>query len=233
MHGIFKGTASTYNHAAQVKKVKENKMSIFDVFDRISQNSSAPRGKIEYIIAGLGNPGMEYDGTRHNAGFFTIDTLAEQLGEDINRLKFKGKTAEVTIGSTRCLLLKPTTYMNNSGESVVQALDFYKLSADKLIVIYDDISLEPGRLRIRRKGSHGGHNGIRSIIELTGRDDFPRIKMGVGKKPHPDYDLAKWVLGKFSKDDAAKLKIAAENACECLKLMVDGKTDEAMNKFNS
>ena len=208
-------------------------MSIFDVFDRISQNSSATGGKIEYVIAGLGNPGMEYDGTRHNAGFFTIDTLAEQLGENINRLRFKGKTAEVTIGNTRCLLLKPTTYMNNSGESVVQALDFYKLSADKLIVIYDDISLEPGRLRIRRKGSHGGHNGMRSIIELTGRDDFPRIKMGVGKKPHPDYDLAKWVLGKFGKEDADKLKTAAENACECIRLMVGGKTDEAMNKFNS
>ena len=208
-------------------------MSIFDVFDRISQNSSAPRGKIEYVIAGLGNPGMEYDGTRHNAGFFTIDTLAEQLGENISRLRFKGKTAEVTIRNTRCLLLKPTTYMNNSGESVVQALDFYKLSADKLIVIYDDISLEPGRLRIRRKGSHGGHNGMRSIIELTGREDFPRIKMGVGKKPNPDYDLAKWVLGKFGKEDADKLKTAAENACECVRLMVDGKTDEAMNKFNS
>lgn len=208
-------------------------MSIFDVFDRISQNSSATRGKIEYVIVGLGNPGMEYDGTRHNAGFFTIDTLAEQLGENISRLRFKGKTAEVTIRNTRCLLLKPTTYMNNSGESVVQALDFYKLSADKLIVIYDDISLEPGRLRIRRKGSHGGHNGMRSIIELTGREDFPRIKMGVGKKPNPDYDLAKWVLGKFGKEDADKLKTAAENACECVRLMVDGKTDEAMNKFNS
>lgn len=208
-------------------------MSIFDVFDRISSDMTGKRGKIEYIIVGLGNPGMEYDGTRHNAGFFTIDTLAEQLGEEINRLKFKGKTAEVTIGDKRCLLLKPTTYMNNSGEAVVQAMEFYKISAENLIVIYDDISLEPGKLRIRRKGSHGGHNGIRSIIELTGYDNFPRIKIGVGKKPHPDYDLAKWVLGKFRKEDADKLKSAAENACECIKLMVSGKTDEAMNKFNS
>lgn len=208
-------------------------MSIFDVFDRISSDTTGKRGKIEYIIAGLGNLGMEYDGTRHNAGFFTIDMLAEQLGEEINRLKFKGKTAEVTVEGRRCLLLKPTTYMNNSGEAVVQAMEFYKIPIENLIVIYDDISLEPGRLRIRRKGSHGGHNGIRSIIELTGHDDFPRIKMGVGKKPHPDYDLAKWVLGKFGKEDAAKLKSAAENACECIKLMVSGKTDEAMNKFNS
>lgn len=208
-------------------------MSIFDVFDRISKTSAAPKGKTEYIIVGLGNPGLEYEGTRHNAGFFTADTLAAQLGEDISRLRFKGKTADVVIGEKRCLLLKPTTYMNNSGESVVQALEYCKLDTDRLIVIYDDISLEPGKLRIRRKGSHGGHNGIRSIIELTGKEDFQRIKMGVGKKPHPDYDLAKWVLGKFSKEDVAALKTAAENACECIKLMVQGRTDEAMNRFNS
>lgn len=208
-------------------------MSIFDVFDRISSNSPAGRGKIEYVIAGLGNPGMEYEGTRHNAGFFTVDMLAAQYGEDIRRLQFKGKTAEVILDGVRCLLLKPTTYMNNSGESIVQALEFYKLDTDRLIVIFDDISLEPGRLRIRTKGSHGGHNGIKSIIELTGSDQFPRVKMGVGKKPHPDYDLAKWVLGKFRGEDADKLRSAAENACEAVKLMVNGKVNEAMNKFNS
>ena len=208
-------------------------MSIFDVFDRISSKSPAPNGKIEYVIAGLGNPGMEYDGTRHNAGFAVLDTLAEQLGEKIDRLRFKGKTAEVTINGKRCLLLKPTTYMNNSGEAIVQALEFYKIDAANLIVVCDDISLDCGKLRIRRKGSHGGHNGLRSICDLTGRDDFPRIKMGVGKKPHPDYDLAKWVLGKFGKEDAEKMKESAENACECIKLMVQGDTDQAMNKYNS
>ncbi|MBR4628412.1 MAG: aminoacyl-tRNA hydrolase [Ruminococcus sp.] len=208
-------------------------MSIFDVFDRISSKSTAQRGKIEYVIAGLGNPGMEYEGTRHNAGFAVLDMLAEQLGEKIDRLRFKGKTAEVTVGGVRCLLLKPTTYMNNSGEAIVQALEFYKIDVANLIVICDDISLDAGKLRIRRKGSHGGHNGLRSICELTGSDDFPRIKMGVGKKPHPDYDLAKWVLGKFGKEDAEKMKQSSENACECIKLMVQGKTDEAMNKFNS
>ena len=208
-------------------------MSIFDVFDRISANSQAQRGKIEYVIAGLGNFGMEYDNTRHNAGFFTVDMLAKNIGEDINRLKFKSKTAEATIEGVRCLLMKPLTYMNNSGEAVVQALDFYKLDTSNLIVICDDISLDAGRLRIRRKGSHGGHNGLRSIIELTGGENFQRIKMGVGKKPHPDYDLAKWVLGKFSREDSAKFETAAENACECIKLMVQGKTDEAMNKYNS
>lgn len=208
-------------------------MSIFDVFDRISSNSSASRGKIEYVIAGLGNPGMEYDGTRHNAGFAVIDALAKELGEDVNRLKFKGKTAEVTVSGVRCLLLKPTTYMNNSGESIVQALEFYKIPVENLIVVCDDISLDPGKLRIRRKGSHGGHNGLRSICELTGSDNYPRIKIGVGKKPHPDYDLAKWVLGKFGKEDSEKMKASAENAADCIKLMVQGKTDEAMNKFNS
>lgn len=208
-------------------------MSIFDVFDRISQNSSSAGGKIEYIIAGLGNPGLEYENTRHNAGFAVLDKLAEQAGCNINRMRFKGKTAEAVVGGKRCLLLKPTTYMNNSGESIVQALEFYKLDISQLIVICDDISLDPGKLRIRRKGSHGGHNGLRSICELTGRDDYQRIKMGVGKKPHPDYDLAKWVLGKFGKDDAKKMETSAENACECIALMVQGKTDEAMNKFNS
>lgn len=208
-------------------------MSIFDIFDRISSDSNKAGGKIEYIIAGLGNPGMEYDNTRHNAGFNVLDTLASQLGENITRLKFKGKTTEASVGGKRCLLLKPTTYMNNSGESIVAAMEFYKIDIAHVIVICDDISLAVGKLRIRRKGSHGGHNGLRSICELTGSDDFPRIKIGVGKKPHPDYDLAKWVLGKFSKEDSAKMKISAENACECVKLMVQDKTDEAMNKYNS
>lgn len=208
-------------------------MSIFDVFDRISSNSSSARGKIEYVIAGLGNPGLEYEGTRHNAGFFVIDALAAELNEDVSRLRFKSKTAEVTINGKRCLLMKPTTYMNNSGEAIVQALEFYKIPVENLIVVCDDISLDPGKLRIRRKGSHGGHNGLRSICELTGSDDFPRIKIGVGKKPHPDYDLAKWVLGKFGKEDSEKLITAASNAVQCIKLMVDDHTDAAMNKYNS
>ncbi len=208
-------------------------MSIFDVFDRISANSQNARGKIEYVIAGLGNPGLEYETPRHNAGFIVLDMLAKQCGEEINRMQFKGRTADVMLGDKRCLLLKPTTYMNNSGESIVQALEFYKLDVSSLIVVCDDISLDVGRLRIRRKGSHGGHNGLRSICELTGSDSYERIKMGVGKKPHPDYDLAKWVLGKFGKEDMEKLNTAAENACECIKLMVQGKTDQAMNKYNS
>lgn len=207
-------------------------MSIFDLFDKISSNSASQGGKIEYIITGLGNPGMQYENTRHNAGFMSVDKLAESLGVRIDKMKFKGLYADVSINGVRCLLLKPTTYMNNSGESVTQALDFYKLSPDRLIVIYDDISLEPGKLRIRRKGSHGGHNGMRSIIDLLGNDEFPRVKVGVGKKPHPDYNLADWVLGHFSKEDSALMADSTANACEAVKLLVQGKTDEAMNKFN-
>lgn len=206
-------------------------MSIFDAFAKISSSSSGG-GKIEYIIAGLGNPGLQYENTRHNAGFMAVDKIAENLGTKIDRMKFKGLYADVNINGKRCLLLKPTTYMNNSGESVVEAMNFYKLNTDRLIVIYDDISLEPSKMRIRRKGSHGGHNGIRSIIDLTGTEEFLRIKLGVGKKPHPDYDLAKWVLGHFSNDDIEKLQSALSNAEEAVKLMVDGKTDEAMNRFN-
>ena len=207
-------------------------MSIFDLFDKISTSSSSSGGKIEYVIVGLGNPGLQYENTRHNAGFMAIDKLASSLGIKIDKMKFKGLYADASVNGVRCLLLKPTTYMNNSGESVVQALDFYKLSPENLIVIYDDISLEPGKLRIRRKGSHGGHNGMRSIIDLLGSDEFPRVKVGVGKKPHPDYNLADWVLGHFSSDDAALMDTSVENASEAVKLLVQGKTDEAMNKFN-
>jgi PTH1 family peptidyl-tRNA hydrolase len=208
-------------------------MSIFDKFRQISKEENLPSGPVEYIIAGLGNPGLQYEGTRHNAGFMVMDKLGEKLGFDIKKMKFKSLCADVSIGGKHCVLLKPTTYMNNSGQAVAEAMNFYKLDIDHVIIVYDDISLEPGRLRIRRKGSDGGHNGIKSIIYLTGEDTFPRIKMGVGKKPHPKYDLADWVLGHFSDEDKEKMDKAAENAYEALELMVSGKTDEAMNKFNS
>ncbi len=208
-------------------------MSIFDKFRQISKEENLPSGKVEYLIAGLGNPGLQYEGTRHNAGYMVVDKLGEKLGFDIKRMKFKSLCGDVSIGGKHCVVLKPTTYMNNSGQAIEEAMNFYKLDIDHVIIVYDDISLEPGRLRIRRKGSDGGHNGIKSIIHLTGEDTFPRIKMGVGKKPHPKYDLADWVLGHFSDEDKEKMDKAAENACEALELMVSGKTDEAMNKFNS
>lgn len=208
-------------------------MNIFDKFRQISREENLPSGPVEYIIAGLGNPGLQYEGTRHNAGYMVMDKLGEKLGFDIKRMKFKSLCGDVSIGGKHCVVLKPTTYMNNSGQAIAEAMNFYKLDIDHIIIVYDDISLEPGRLRIRRKGSDGGHNGIKSIIHLTGEDTFPRIKMGVGKKPHPKYDLADWVLGHFSDEDKEKMDKAAENACEALELMVSGKTDEAMNKFNS
>ena len=206
-------------------------MSIFDLFRQVE--SAAPAGPPEYLIVGLGNPGLEYAQTRHNAGFMTLDLLAEREHTEIKRMKFKSLCGDVVIAGKRCLLMKPTTYMNNSGQAVAEAMQFYKLPIDHIIVVYDDISLEPSRLRIRRKGSDGGHNGIKSIIYLTGEDTFPRIKLGVGKKPRPDYNLADWVLSRFTKEELEQLHIAAEHACESIALMVNGKIEEAMNRYNA
>lgn len=193
------------------------------------------RGKssaVEYIIAGLGNPGKKYENTRHNAGFITIDALAEKYNIRIDRLKWNALTGDGRIGDTRVLLMKPQTFMNNSGEAVTAAMKFYKLPPERVIVIMDDISLEPGIMRIRRKGSDGGQKGMRSIIQLSGRDDFPRIKMGVGKKPNPEYDLADWVLSKFTDADRKLLNEAVENAVQAVPLMIGGEFEQAMNKFS-
>lgn len=206
-------------------------MGIMDLFNQISSGTAAV-GSVEYIIVGLGNPGIQYQDTRHNAGFMAIDTIAEKYGADVKRIKFKSLCGECTMGGKKCLLMKPSTYMNNSGEAVVEAMNFYKLGIENLIVIYDDISLEPSKLRIRRKGSDGGHNGIKSIIYLTGEDTFPRIKIGVGKKPHPQYNLADWVLSNFKSDEIPLIREACQHAAEAAELMVSGKINEAMNKYN-
>lgn len=208
-------------------------MSVFDIFKQIEHKTAEPSGAVEYIICGLGNPGTQYEGTRHNIGFMTVDTLCEKYGLSCKKVKFKSLTCDAVISGKRCLIMKPTTFMNNSGEAVTEAMSFYKIPPERTIIVFDDISLEPGKLRIRRKGSDGGHNGIKSIIYLSGSDNFPRIKMGVGAKPHPDYKLADWVLGHFKKEDGEKLEQCFKNAVSCLELMVDGKTDEAMNKYNS
>ncbi len=210
------------------------KMSIFDKFKEIAKDSGTnPSGPVEYLIVGLGNPGLQYEKTRHNAGFMTIDCLAGRLGISINRYKFHAKIAEADISGRHCLIMKPETYMNNSGQAVEEAKSFYKLDIDHVIIVYDDISLEPGFLRIRRKGSDGGHNGIKSIIHLTGEDTFPRIKIGVGKKTHPKFDLADWVLSKFNEEDQTKINEVCKKACDSIKLIVENKIDEAMNRFNS
>ncbi|MBO5266224.1 MAG: aminoacyl-tRNA hydrolase [Ruminiclostridium sp.] len=208
-------------------------MSVLDILNKLkTEREPMVTGSVEYIICGLGNPGTQYENTRHNAGFMAIDTIAERLKTDVKKLKFKSLTADVMIGGVRCLLMKPTTFMNNSGEAVREALNFYKLSPERLIVIYDDISMDVGRTRIRKKGSDGGHNGIKSIILCTNTDTFPRIKIGVGAKPHPDYNLADWVLSPFLKEQAEALETALMNSALAAELMVQGKTDEAMNKYN-
>ena len=190
-------------------------------------------GNVDYIIVGLGNPGGEYEATRHNAGFVVIDMLAEECSCAVTKLKFKSLYGTAQIGDKKCILMKPQTYMNNSGEAVRDAAAFYKIPAERIIVVSDDISLDVGKLRIKRKGSDGGHNGLKSIIYQIQSDNFSRIKMGVGKKPHPEYDLAAWVLSRFKNDEVEPLKSAAKNACDAIKLIVGEKIDMAMNKFNS
>lgn len=190
-------------------------------------------GPPEFIIVGLGNPGKKYELTRHNAGFLFSDLLADKNGESISKIQFKSVTANITLGGHRCLLMKPQTFMNNSGEAVKQAAAFYKIPPENIIVVFDDISLPCGKLRIRRKGSDGGHNGIKSIIYHLNSDKFPRIKLGVGEKPHPEYDLADWVLSSFKKNELDSLRDAAENACKAVEMMVQGNTDGAMSNFNS
>ena len=208
-------------------------MSVFDIFKQIESKEPVAAGAVEYIIVGLGNPGTEYENTRHNIGFMTIDMLCEKYKVSCKKLKFKSLTCDVMIVGKRCLIMKPSTFMNKSGEAVTEAMSFYKIPPERTIIVFDDISLEPGKMRIRRKGSDGGHNGIKNIIYLSGFDTFPRIKMGVGAKPHPDYNLADWVLGHFKKEDGEKLEQCFDNAVSALELIVDGKIDQAMNKFNS
>lgn len=208
-------------------------MSIFDAFKKIESNTLNTNSKPDYIVVGLGNPDTKYLNTRHNAGFMAIDMISKEYNVQVNRIKFKSLCGNAIIGDKNCLLMKPTTYMNNSGQAVQEAMNFYKVPIENVIVIYDDISLEPSKLRIRRKGSDGGHNGIKSIIYLTGEDTFPRIKLGVGKKPHPDYNLADWVLSNFNPNELELMKTSCSNAVRCVELIVQNKIDEAMNKYNS
>ena len=188
---------------------------------------------MEYMVVALGNPGAKYENTRHNIGFMAMDRLCSKFSVKCDRLKFKSLCGEVMIAGKRTLLLKPSTFMNLSGEAVVEAMQFYKLEPENIIVIYDDVSLDVGKLRIRRKGSHGGHNGMKNIIYLSGKDTFPRIKVGVGQKPHPDYDLADWVLSRFTEQDMKQLSPVLDKVVQAVELMISGKTDQAMNQFNS
>ena len=205
-------------------------MDIFELFKRVSEPKVT--GSPEYIVAGLGNPGAKYENTRHNAGFRAVDTIAAKHTAQLKKLEFKSLTGMAEISGHKVLLMKPTTFMNNSGEAVTAAMQYYKIPIERVIVINDDISLEPSQLRIRRKGSDGGHNGLKSIIYLTGSDGFTRIKLGVGKKP-PQFDLADWVLSCFSKDEIKLMHESTDKAASAVELILNGETDKAMNLFNS
>lgn len=203
------------------------------MFFRKNNPQKSSGSPIDFMIVGLGNPGSKYENTRHNAGFAAIDFLAKELGASVTRMKFKSLVGEAKIGGHRVLLMKPSTFMNLSGQAVTEAMHFYKLEPTQVLILFDDISLEPGRLRIRKNGSAGGHNGMKNIIYLSGREDFPRIKLGVGKKPHPDYDLADWVLSRFTEPDHKLLLEAVENAAKAALLIVENNTEKAMNLYNS
>lgn len=188
--------------------------------------------KQSWLIVGLGNPGKEYERTRHNAGFRAIDLLAQKLGCKIDRAKFQGLYGQVSFGGGRLFLLKPQTYMNLSGRSVLQLSAYFGIPSERIIVLFDDISLPPGRLRVRGDGSAGGHNGIKSIIGELGSQAFPRVKIGVGAKPDPEADLADWVLSGFSAGDEKALSFALENAAQAALVIVEQGVAEAANRFN-
>ena len=187
---------------------------------------------IEYIVVGLGNPGKQYEGTRHNAGFISLDYIADELGVKVNKIKFKSTVGEANISGKRCLLMKPSTYMNLSGQAVTEAMRFYKIPPQQVIVISDDISLDVGKIRIRRKGSDGGQKGLQNIIYLSGSDEFPRVKVGIGKKPHPDYDLKDWVLSRFTDKDKKLIAGRLPDIRGAVELIVSGDIDKAMNLYN-
>ncbi|MBE6545809.1 MAG: aminoacyl-tRNA hydrolase [Ruminococcaceae bacterium] len=206
--------------------------NIFDLFKQIEKKSSSVGGTIEYMVVGLGNPGSQYTHTRHNAGFLAIDRLAEQYGVKVDRAKFKALVGEATVGGKRVLLMKPQTFMNLSGEAVGEATRFYKLSVDRVIVLSDDITLDVGRLRVRRKGSAGGHNGLKSIQAHLGSDEYPRIKIGVGQKPHADYDLVDWVLSNFSDGELQSLSASFDTLGQGLEAILGADIDRAMQICN-
>ena len=206
--------------------------NIFDLFQKIAKQDETTAGPVEYIVAGLGNPGAKYERTRHNAGFLAMDFLAEKYGARIDRAKFHALVGEATIGGKRVLLMKPQTFMNASGEAIAEAARFYKCPTEKIVVISDDFLLDVGRLRVRRKGSHGGHNGLKSIERMLSTTEYPRIRIGVGQKPHPDYDVIDWVLGSFSAEDLKQIASRYETLAAGLEKILAGDVEGAMQICN-
>lgn len=189
-------------------------------------------GGVEYLVVGLGNPGREYENTRHNVGFLVVEELAERQRAPLSKLKHKALTAQLPYGDTTALLMKPVTFMNLSGDAVGDAARFYKIPPEKVLVISDDTDLPVGKLRVRRKGSAGGHNGLKSIIQHLHTDEFPRIKLGVGSKPHKDYDMAAWVLGRFSKEDEKTIEEVVQSAADAVECFLTKGMDDTMAKYN-
>lgn len=189
-------------------------------------------GPVEWIVVGLGNPGPKYDWTRHNVGFLVVDELADRANIPVQRVKYKALTNTTKLGGKSVLLMKPVTYMNLSGEAVGQAARFYKVPPERVLVISDDVSLPQGKLRIRRSGSAGGHNGLKNIIAHLGTDQFPRVKVGVGNKPRPDSDMAAWVLGKFTGPDRETMETAFKKAADAVTCLIEQGADKAMAQFN-
>ena len=205
---------------------------IFDLFKKIEKQAPTVQGPVTHLIVGLGNPGVQYANTRHNAGFLALDHIAEKLGARIERTRFKALTAEATLGGAHVMLLKPQTFMNLSGESVREAAAFYHIEPAKIIVIYDDINLPVGRLRVRGKGSDGGHNGIKSIVSQLGSNEFPRIRVGVGERPNPEYDLADWVLSNFTPTEREGLVATFPTVQAGAELLVKGDVSAAQQRCN-
>lgn len=189
-------------------------------------------GGISWLLVGLGNPGNQYAATRHNMGFMALDRLADREGFRFNKLRFRAWTAEWMVNGEKVLVMKPQTYMNLSGESVGEAARFYKVPADHVLVISDDVSLPVGKLRIRKSGSAGGHNGLKNIIQHLGTDAFPRIKVGVGMPDHPDHEMIDWVIGKPQGEEAKTLRAALDRAADAALSVIDEGPDRAMNRFN-
>lgn len=205
---------------------------IFDLFKKIGSTSAAPGGKVTHLLVGLGNPGAQYAFTRHNTGFMAIDFIAEKCGVKMEKAKYKSLCGEGELGARRVLFMKPQTYMNLSGEAVAAAADFYKIPPENVIVMSDDISFDVGVMRLRRSGSAGGHNGLKSIIACLGSENFPRIKIGVGKKPTPEMDLADFVLGKYSDADKKILFSLFDKVYHCAEDILLGDMEKAMNLYN-
>lgn len=207
--------------------------NIFDLFQLIEKKKEPTEVlPVSALVVGLGNPGKEYMKNRHNAGFLCAEYLAKRLGVEFSKAKFKSVYADVTKNGKRFLIMKPQTYMNNSGEAVREAAAFYKLTPEQIIVISDDISLDVGKQRVKRKGSDGGQKGLRSIIYHMNSDAIPRVKIGVGKKPHPDYDLAAWVLGDIPEKEWKTFEESLARSADAVELMLVGDIERAMNLYN-